>query len=203
MPNGGMTKEEVRAVADDLGLAVADKPESQEICFIPENDYAGFLKLRSPEVFRPGPVLDPRGQEVGRHEGIVHYTVGQRKGVGIPFGERRYVVSIDPERNAVVVGTEDEAKSGYAALESVHWIAGTVPNEALPLDVRIRNQHPGAAATVRARADGRAEVEFEEPQWAVAPGQSAVFYDGDEVLGGGIIERNRREGDERVPLEDK
>lgn len=187
MPVGELTKAGVRERARDLGLPVADKPESQEVCFIPGDDYAAFLRERCPAAFVPGPVLDTSGNRVGEHRGIGHFTVGQRRGLGIPFGERRYVVAIDAGRNAVVVGREDEARSSSAGLEDVRWVSGKVPDAAFRALVRVRNVHEGGMAMVMPLADRRAVVRFDEPQWAVCPGQAAVFYDGDIVLGGGII----------------
>jgi tRNA-specific 2-thiouridylase len=187
MPVGELTKAEVRDRARELGLPVADKPDSQEICFIPGDDYAAFLRERCPDAFVPGPVVDTAGNRVGEHRGIGHYTVGQRRGLGIPFGERRYVVAIDVARNAVVVGTEDEARSSSAELEDVCWVAGRAPEAGFRALVKVRNVHAGGAATVTPLAGNRAEVAFDEPQWAVCPGQAAVFYGDDIVLGGGIV----------------
>ncbi|MBN2536975.1 tRNA 2-thiouridine(34) synthase MnmA [candidate division WOR-3 bacterium] len=187
MPVGDLTKAEVRARARDLGLPVADKPESQEICFVPGDDHVAFLEERCPAAFVPGPVVDTSGNRVGEHCGIGRFTVGQRRGLGIPFGERRYVVAIDAGRNAVVVGRENEARSSSAGLEDVRWVSGKTPGAAFRALVRVRNVHEGGMAMVTPLADRRAAVRFDEPQWAVCPGQAAVFYEGDIVLGGGIV----------------
>ena len=187
MPIGEHTKREVRDIACSLELAVADKRDSQEICFTPDDDYVRFLRERCPETFEPGPVLDLDGTEIGRHDGIAAFTIGQRKGLGIPFPERRYVVRMDPQSATVVLGREQEVYSRAAELEDVHWVSGRVPDAEFRAVVRIRSQHPGRAATVRPVSGSRAEVMFDEPQWAIAPGQAAVFYEADVVLGGGVI----------------
>ncbi len=193
MPVGEFTKEQVRDLARELELPIADKQESQEICFIPDDDYAGFLRKRRPELFRSGPVLDTQGNELGQHHGIVNFTVGQRKGLGIAFGERRYVVCIDPEANAVILGTEKDVYSQAAEVDGLHWIAARPAESCLSMTVKIRHQGPAAAAVVKSLGNGRAELVFDEPQWAITPGQAAVFYQGDMVLGGGTIVRGRRE----------
>ncbi len=190
MPVGEQTKTEVRKLARGLGLPIADKAESQEICFIPDNDYTGFLRQRRPEMFRPGPVLDTSGNEIGRHQGICGYTVGQRRGFGIAFGERRYVTNIDAERNAVVLGTENDARSSKGLVQDVNWVSGNPPEAPLDAVVKIRYQHSGAQARVEPLENRCARVSFAEPQWAIAPGQAMVFYSGDTVLGGGTIARS-------------
>lgn len=193
MPVGELTKADVRDRARVLGLPVADKPDSQEICFIPGDDYTAFLAERCPAAFTPGPVIDRDGNKVGEHRGIGHFTVGQRRGLGIPFGERRYVVRIDVDSNTVVVGAEDDACSRGADLEDLCWVAGRAPGEDFRALVKVRNVHAGGMATVTPEGGDRAALEFDEPQWAVCPGQAAVFYDDDIVLGGGIIAAARRE----------
>jgi tRNA-specific 2-thiouridylase len=190
MPVGEHTKQQVRALARELGLPVAAKAESQEICFIPDNDYPGFLRRRRPDMFRPGPVLDTSGNEIGRHDGIAGYTIGQRRGFGIALGERRYVTSIDVERNAVVLGTEDECRSRQGFVEDVNWVSGSPPEDALDAVVKIRYQHSGARARVEPLENCCARVTFAEPQWAITPGQAMVFYHDDVVLGGGTISRS-------------
>lgn len=189
MPVGEHTKAEVRSLARRLGLAVAEKAESQEICFIPDSDYPGFLRRRRPDMFRPGPVLDTSGNEIGQHEGIARYTVGQRRGFGIALGERRYVTSIDAGRNAVVLGTEDDVRSRQGFVEDVNWVSGRPPEAPLDAVVKIRYQHSGAQARVEPLENRCARVSFAEPQWAITPGQAMVFYRGDVVLGGGTIGR--------------
>jgi tRNA-specific 2-thiouridylase len=186
LPVGELTKAQVRERARVLGLPNAGQPESQEICFIPDNDYAGFLKRRQPELFQPGPVYDLSGQRLGTHPGIVHFTIGQRKGLGLAFGERRYVVKIDARANAIYLGQEKDVYQRRVWAEAVHWI-GAAPAGKVRVQAKVRYQGPGGRAMVEPLPDSRVYVEFEEPQWAPTPGQAVVFYDGDEVLGGGTI----------------
>ncbi|HHY47042.1 MAG TPA: tRNA 2-thiouridine(34) synthase MnmA [Firmicutes bacterium] len=210
MPLGDFTKETTRRLAREFGLKrVAGKPESQEICFIPDNDYREFLRRRSPDAARPGPIVDRDGRVLGTHRGIGFYTIGQRKGLGIAAGEPLYVIDIDPERNAVVVGRKPEALSQGLIAEDVNWVAVDGLSRPARAQVKIRHQaravpatlHPaevaGTAQGLQDRGPGRpgvlapaVRVIFDEPQHAVTPGQSAVFYDGDIVLGGGIIRQN-------------
>ena len=192
MPVGAHTKDEVRRLAAAAGLEVADRPESQEICFVPGDDYAAFLRDRRPGLFRPGPVLDTGGNVLGEHAGIAGFTVGQRRGLGIAFGERRYVVRLDPERNAVVLGSEQEARGQEALVEDVRWVAGRPPAPEFAALGQLRHRHEAARAVVSLQEGGRCRVRFEQPQWAVAPGQALVLYDGDVVLGGGTITRTDR-----------
>ncbi len=186
-PVGDYQKEEVRRLAREAGLPVADKPESQEICFVTDDDYAGFVLKRRPELARPGRVVDTAGRELGRHDGIVNFTIGQRKGLGIALGERYYVVRIEPETDTVVLGREDDVRSRVAELDDVRWVAGRGPTGAFQAAVRIRHQHQPAPAVISPLPDNRARVEFAELQWAITPGQAAVFYSGEVVLGGGTI----------------
>lgn len=188
-PVGTYTKDAVRALARELGLPVAAKPDSADICFIPDGDYRAFLSSRL--ALEPGPIVDETGAVVGRHRGVAAYTVGQRKGLGVSFGEPRYVTAIDPARNVVVIGPEEELRSLRVLVEDVYWVAGEAPLEPSALDVKIRYRTEPARALV-VPCEGGAEVRFEVPQRAVTPGQAAVFYDGDEVVGGGIIARALR-----------
>ncbi|MBI2461647.1 MAG: tRNA 2-thiouridine(34) synthase MnmA [Candidatus Rokubacteria bacterium] len=185
-PVGRLTKAEVRARARALGLRVADKPESQEICFVP-GDYRAFLRAREPEAFRPGPILDPEGRQLGEHRGLADYTVGQRKGLGLAVGRPLYVLALDPVRNAVVVGDEAALARDRLVATDVNVIPFERLERPLAVEARIRHGHPPAAALVRPLADGEVEVVFATPQRAVTPGQSVVFYRGDLVIGGGII----------------
>jgi tRNA-specific 2-thiouridylase len=186
-PLGELTKHEVRARARALGLATADKPESQEICFVPDGDYARVVEaLRPGAAPGEGEIVDGEGRVLGRHAGIHRFTVGQRRGLGLASAERLYVKRLEPAANRVVVGREEELASAGARLADVSWI-GSRPAEPVQATVRIRYRHPGAPARIEPGADGSAEVWFDEPVTALAPGQAAVFYAGDRVLGGGWI----------------
>src|SRR6266403_6162554 len=186
-PVGGLRKSEVRDRARALGLVTADKPESQEICFVPDDDYRGFLRRRAPEMFRPGAIVDRRGSVVGTHAGIAAYTVGQRRGLGLATGRPLYVVDLDAERNTVRVGEARDLDSDRVVAEAVNFIACEPPRTPLRVEAKIRHSHRPAAATVCALEGNRAQVVFDTPQRAASPGQSVVFYDGDVVVGGGVI----------------
>ncbi len=185
-PLGEHTKDEVRKIAQEMGLRVAEKPDSQEICFIPDDDYAGFVATAVPGALQPGPIVDTGGKTLGRHNGVANYTVGQRKGLQIAAGRRVYVVAIDARRNTIIVGDDAEAHSSTCSVEELNWVALDAPTRPLVASVKVRYSAQPAAATIRTD-DGRAQVEFVEPERGVAPGQAAVFYDGDIVLGGGTI----------------
>lgn len=187
-PVGHLTKAEVRAEADRLGLAVADKPDSREICFVPDGDAAGFVE-RQLDHAPDGEIVDSAGRVVGRHRGLHRYTVGQRKGLGLATGSPMYVLRLEPAEGRLVVGSRDELGGRGLQASSVNWIAGVPPAGPRRVTARIRHRHQDAPATVTPEADGRATVEFDEPQLAITPGQAVVFYDGDDVLGGGWIER--------------
>lgn len=186
-PIGYLTKEEVRVIAREKKLPVSRRPESQDICFIPDNDYARFLKDFIPQAFRPGPILDQNGNLLGSHRGILNYTIGQRKGLGIAAGEPRYVIAIESERNAVIVGGRESALSDELLATDVNWIAIAPPTEAIPATAKIRYRHAEADVTITPTDDGCFYVKFKEPQLAITPGQAIVFYNGDIVLGGGTI----------------
>jgi tRNA-specific 2-thiouridylase len=188
LPLGELTKDEVRARARALGLATADKPESQEICFVPDGDYARVVESLRPEAgARPGDFVDGAGRVLGRHRGVHRYTVGQRRGLGLSAGRRLYVTAIDAESGRVRVGDADGLLAGGALLEGVAWVAGDAPEAPVRAEVRVRYRHAGAKATLEPLPGGAARVRFDEPVAAVAPGQAAVFYAGDDVLGGGWI----------------
>jgi tRNA-uridine 2-sulfurtransferase len=189
-PIGELTKDEVRTRARGLGLVTADKPESQDICFVPDDDYRGFLRRRAPEVFRPGAIVDRLGNTLGAHEGIAGFTVGQKRGLGLATGRALYVVDLDPARDAVTVGEAADLDCDRLVATSVNFIACAPPIAPLRVAAKIRHSHRPAAATVRALDGSRAEVVFDAPQRAVSPGQSVVFYDGDVVVGGGVISRS-------------
>jgi tRNA-specific 2-thiouridylase len=182
-----MTKAEVRERARTLGLATAEKPESQEICFVPDGDYAAAVERARPEALPgEGEIVDGAGRVLGRHRGIHHFTVGQRRGLGIAAEARLYVTALDAQRNRVVVGGERELAAPVARVAQVRWISGAAPPRGARAHVRIRHQHAGAPARLEPGADATL-VHFDVPVRALAPGQAAVFYDGDVVLGGGWI----------------
>jgi tRNA-specific 2-thiouridylase len=185
-PLGEHTKDEVRQIARELKLPVAEKPESQEICFVPDDDYAGFVAAAVPGALQPGPIVDTKGKTLGRHTGIANFTIGQRRGLGIAAPDRLYVVAIDARRNTVVVGDDAEAHTESCSVGDLNWVAVDAPTQPLVAAVKVRYSADPAAGTVRV-ADGRAQVDFVEPERGVAPGQAAVFYDDDVVLGGGTI----------------
>jgi len=187
-PVGHLEKEEVRRMAAERRLITADKPESQEICFVPDGDYAGFVERNAPAADRSGRVVDARGQTVGRHEGVHRFTVGQRKGLGVTGPRPLYVLKVLAEERTVVVGEETELAGDQAAVREVNWLSIDPPAEALRATVKIRYRHVAAPATLEPLPGRRALVRFDEPQRAITPGQAAVFYDGDVCLGGGWIE---------------
>lgn len=189
-PLGGLDKAAVRALAREHGLAVAEKPESMEICFVPGNDYRAFLRSRvAEETIRPGDMVTVEGRVVGRHEGVACYTVGQRRGLGISSPVPLYVVDILPEENLVVVGRAEQTLSDGLVCDRTNWVAIEEPSEPIEAEAQIRYRHPPAPALVTPLGEGRFEVRFRQPQRAVAPGQAVVFYRGDTVLGGGWIVR--------------
>ncbi|KAF1086604.1 tRNA-specific 2-thiouridylase MnmA [Sporotomaculum syntrophicum] len=188
MPLGEYTKDEVRFMAAERGLRVADKPESQEICFVPDNNYRNFLRENADNsVIKPGPFLDLDGREIGRHQGIPFYTIGQRRGLGLAMGERVYVVDIDPAHNAVVVGPEEALDRTTLVAEDLNFIsiAGLTGSE--QVQAKIRYNSPPAPATITPLTGNRVQVKFAAPQRAIAPGQAVVFYRDDYLLGGGTI----------------
>jgi len=190
-PLGELSKAEVRAEARKLGLATADKPESQEICFVPQGRYAEVVERIRPEArSATGAIVDREGRVLGTHRGIHHFTVGQRRGLGISVGRALYVTHIDAARQRVVVGEASELSRSELRVEAVSWIAGKAPADAFEARVHVRYRDAGTLGRVRGIGD-RAEVSFEVPVRSAAPGQAAVFYDGEEVLGGGWIREAR------------
>lgn len=182
------TKREVALWATSLGLQDLVASESQEICFIPYRDYAGFLEKRVPWLANSsGPIKDSTGKILGYHRGIHRYTIGQRRGIGIPSSAPYYVIKISPEENTVYVGRRHELAEGRCYARDVRWVSTECPERAFRAWVKIRNQHKPATATVEPLSDDKALISFDVPQDAVTPGQSAVFYDGEWLLGGGII----------------
>ncbi len=193
-PLGGMQKSAVRALAHELGIPTADKPDSQEICFVPNGDYASFIEAYfkeqgiSHERTR-GEVVSASGEVLGEHAGVHHFTVGQRKGLGIAAREPLYVISTEPATQRVIVGSNDDLLRPRLVAKDMNWISLTAPTEPIRAEVKIRNRHVAAAATLEPTGDpARIVAVFDEPQRAVTPGQGAVFYSGDLVLGGGWIE---------------
>ena len=186
-PVGELAKEEVRKIARARGLPTADKAESQEICFVPDDDYAGFVEAHAAEAPPPGPIVDASGREVGRHAGVHRFTVGQRRGLGLAASRPRYVLEVRPGTATVVVGDEDALASSELAVQGVNWLSAPRPEREIRAAVRIRYRHAEAAATIRPDEQGGAFVRFDAPQRAITPGQAAVFYQGDVCLGGGWI----------------
>ena len=186
-PLGELTKTQVRRKARELGLAVAEKPESQEICFVTGGDYRKLLEQMTPEGLKPGPIVDLDGKELGRHKGIAYYTVGQRRGLGVSHPRPLYVVGFDIGKSAVIVGTSERLWSDELVAEKVNWISIKKLREPLQVKARIRYKHEESPATISPLDDGAVRVRFDKPQRAIAPGQSVVFYNGDVVVGGGMI----------------
>jgi len=186
-PLGELTKSEVRDVARSLGLVTADKPESQEICFVPGGDYRDALRSRAGWRPEPGPLLDGDGTRVGEHGGTAAYTVGQRQGLGVALGQPRYVSRIDPLTNTIQLGRREDLETREFTVERASFIAPETPAAGFRASVRIRHRATPIEATVGPLGDRRWTVRTDAPVWAAAPGQAAVFYDGDEALGGGRI----------------
>jgi tRNA-specific 2-thiouridylase len=187
-PVGHLDKLTVRAQAERLELRVAAKPDSQEICFVPDGDYATFIEKSAPELKRPGALVTANGEVVGGHQGVHRFTVGQRKGLGLSSTAPLYVLEIRPEAAQVVVGPRAALGRSRFTASQVNWVSGHAPLDWRRVTAQIRYKHQAASARVRAIDTARAEVEFDEPQMAIAPGQAAVFYDGDLCLGGGWID---------------
>jgi tRNA-uridine 2-sulfurtransferase len=193
-PVGEYTKSQVREIARRHTLHVADKPDSQEICFVPSGDYADVVARLEPRAAQPGPIYDPQGRQVGEHRGLARYTVGQRRGLGIPGGSPRYVVAIDAERNALVVGDEASLRCPELVAGDLNWIAIPALTSARSVTARIRHAGADLPAVVAPDGPGRARVTFPERPRAAAPGQAIAFYDGDIVVGGGVIQEVRYAG---------
>ncbi|MDD6485120.1 MAG: tRNA 2-thiouridine(34) synthase MnmA [Clostridiales bacterium] len=187
MPLGEYSKDRVREMARSLGLAVADKPDSQEICFVENDDYAGFIREYSGYTPKPGKILDINGNVIGEHKGLIYYTIGQRKGIGA-YGRPMFVMKINPQDNTITLGEKGMEFSSSLIASEVNFISGEMPKEPIRVQAKVRYQASPASATVYPMEDGRIKVEFDEPQRAITPGQSVVLYDKDTVLGGGIVE---------------
>ena len=187
-PVGALDKAEVRRIARDKGLPTAEKAESMEICFVPDGNYAGFVERQSDAASRSGPIVDAAGRVVGEHGGVHRFTVGQRKGLGLTTPEPRYVLRVIPQTRTVVVGEEADLQGDTLVVANVGFVSGEAPAGEFRSHVRIRYRHAEAPATLTPLGAGRLRVRFDTPQRAITPGQAAVFYDGDECLGGGFIE---------------
>ncbi|MCA9256611.1 MAG: tRNA 2-thiouridine(34) synthase MnmA, partial [Phycisphaerales bacterium] len=186
-PLGGLSKPQVRELAEEMGLEIAGKADSQDICFVPDGDYARLVRSRTEQGFAPGDIRHVDGRTLGEHAGTAHYTIGQRRGLGVAVGEPVYVADIDTATNTVTVGPRESVLSTSLLVSEVSWLCPT-PTEPIRADAKIRYHHDAATATITPLADSRVRVEFDAPQAAITPGQAAVFYDGDEVLGGGWID---------------
>ncbi len=187
-PLGGLQKSEVRAMARDIDLPVHDRPDSQDLCFIPDGDYRRFLRARVPHAFTPGPIRHVSGKLLGEHGGVADFTVGQRRGLGIAWSEPLYVTEVDASGNTVVVGERRHVERSSIQVESVNWLVPE-PRGTVEAQVKIRFNHPAAPARVTAIAADLVRVDAHEKLFAPCPGQSAVFYSGERVLGGGAISR--------------
>jgi tRNA-uridine 2-sulfurtransferase len=191
-PIGHLTKTRVRQIALEKGLPTAARPESQEICFIPDNDHAEFLKSYMPQASQPGPILDGLGNILGEHHGIMAYTIGQRHGLGIATAEPLYVTAIAPDLNALIVGTKEQTYGMELAAGNLNWTASKKPDFPINIKAKVRYRHPEAEATVNSLDNENVHVKFAIPQTAITPGQTIAFYDGENIIGGGTIIRQGR-----------
>ena len=187
MPIGDYTKEQVRKIAEDIGLMVAGKPDSMEICFVPDNDYASFIEKETGVTSVPGDFVDVDGNVIGKHKGVIHYTVGQRKGLGIALGKPAFVVAIRPEQNQVVIGEDRDVYTERLYANNLNFMSVDNITEPVHVKAKIRYSHEGAYCTVRKIDSDTIECIFDQPVRAVTPGQAVVLYDGEYVLGGGTI----------------
>ena len=187
MPIGDYTKEQVRKIAEEIGLMVAGKPDSMEICFVPDNDYASFIEKETGVTSVPGDFVDVDGNVIGKHKGVIHYTVGQRKGLGIALGKPAFVVAIRPEQNQGVIGEDRDVYTERLYANNLNFMAVDNITEPVHVKAKIRYSHEGAYCTVRKIDSDTIECIFDQPVRAVTPGQAVVLYDGEYVLGGGTI----------------
>lgn len=186
-PLGGLPKSEVREIAEKQGFINARKHDSQDICFVPGGDYASMIERYTGKTFKPGNFVDVNGNVIGPHKGIIHYTIGQRRGLGIPAKDRLYVIKLDVEKNEVVLGSNEDLFSKTVKVSDLNWIEGSdIPTD-FRCSAKIRYRMNEQPCSVHYEGDGHATITFDEAQRAATPGQSAVLYDGDTVLGGGII----------------
>jgi tRNA-specific 2-thiouridylase len=188
-PLGKLAKEDVRAIARNRNLPAAEQPESQDICFLADGDYRRFLTERAPETVHPGPIVDREGNVLGEHSGLTNYTIGQRKGIGVAAPEPLYVLTLDAPNNALVVGPADELGRRVCMVERMHYISGEAPTAPFSATAKIRYRHRDVEVNVIPLGEGRVEVRFAEAQRDITPGQYLVVYDGEVVLGGGVISR--------------
>jgi tRNA-specific 2-thiouridylase len=196
-PLGGLTKPQVRALARKFKLNTAEKPESQDICFVPATGYKKFIEDRAgSQAMRPGPFVDENGKIIGQHKGLANYTIGQRDKLGLALGHPVYVYKMDRRTNSVYVGGLKQLYSGGLIASQANWLSGEIPQESVEVSVKIRYNSSEVKAYLTPRGKDMVRVEFAQPQKSVTPGQSVVFYDGDVVLGGAII-------DEALPCQDK
>ena len=187
LPLGGVSKDEIRRLAAEAGLVTAQKPDSQDICFVPDGDYAGFIERYTGKSFEPGNFVDQEGHVLGQHKGIICYTIGQRKGLGLALHEPMYVCRIDPKTNTVVLGRDRDLWSKELTAKDFHWISGEVPTGTQRIKAKIRYRHQEQWANAEITGPDSIHLVFDEPQRAITCGQSVVLYDGDVVVGGGTI----------------
>lgn len=187
MPVGDYSKDEIRAIAEKIELFVANKPDSMEICFVPDDNYAGFIEDYTGKTFPEGNFVNTAGEVLGRHQGIIHYTVGQRKGLGIALGQRMFVKEIRPETNEVVLASNEELFSNVLYADRINFMSVETLTEPMEVTAKIRYNHKGAKAVIELVGEDRLKVTFAEPQRAITPGQAVVLYDGELVVGGGTI----------------
>lgn len=187
MPVGAYTKDEIRKIAEEAGLLVAHKKDSQEICFVPDNDYAGFIKNSTGKTIPKGNFVLADGKVIGEHQGIIHYTIGQRKGLNLSMGHPVFVTKIRPDRNEVVIGKNEDLFVNTLICDRVNFMAMEGLDGEVRLKAKIRYNHPGAECVISPAEDGKVRVTFDQPQRAITPGQAVVFYQGEYVAGGGII----------------
>ncbi|MFH1577754.1 MAG: tRNA 2-thiouridine(34) synthase MnmA [Candidatus Omnitrophota bacterium] len=187
MPLGGYTKAQIRKIAHERDLPVADKPESQEICFIPDNNYGKFLEEYMPKEVKPGAIIDKHGRVIGEHPGVIFYTIGQRKRIGIAASEPLYVIKIDKKKNTIMVGGKDEVLSRELIADNINFINRKKLKTPIRIEAKVRYLHDLSPATVVSLNRNKLKLRFDKPQWAITPGQAVVFYNQDVVLGGGTI----------------